>query len=83
MKDKFYCNNCEQLYPAYNQYKLIYTPPTLIINLNRGMGLQFDVGIEFEEKLDIKDYVYAQDSPSCYELVGVICSFFGFLNISS
>ena len=69
----FYCNNCEQLYPAYNQYKLIYTPPTLIINLNRGIGLQYDVGIEFEEKLDIKDYVYAQDSPSCYELVGVIC----------
>ena len=69
----FYCNYCEQLFPAFNQYKLIYTPPTLIINLNRGRGLQFNVGIEFEEKLDIRNYVYAEDSPSYYELVGVMC----------
>ena len=71
----FYCNECKKLTSAFNQSKLIYAPPTLIINLNRGKGLEFDVKIEFEEYLDIKDYVYAQDSPSFYELVGVICHF--------
>ena len=69
----FYCNNCNQLYSAYNFNKLIYTPPTLIINLNRGRGIQFDVKIDFKEYLDLKNYVYAQDSPKFYELVGVIC----------
>ena len=69
----YYCNNCRQLFPAYNQTKLIYAPPSLIINLNRGKGLQFNVSIEFEEYLDLRNYVYAQDSPNYYELVGVIC----------
>ena len=71
----FYCNFCRQLFPAYNQTKLIYAPPTLIINLNRGRGIQYNVGIEFRENLDIKNYVYAQESPNYYELVGVICHF--------
>ena len=71
----FYCNNCRQLYPAYNQSKLIYGPPTLIINLNRGKGLQFNVKIQFEEYLDIKNYVYADNSPFYYELIGVICHY--------
>ena len=71
----FYCNFCRQLFPAYNQTKLIYAPPTLIINLNRGRGIQYNVGIEFGENLDIMKYVYAQESPNYYELVGVICHF--------
>ena len=71
----FYCNYCRQLYPAYNQNKLIYTPPTLIINLNRGRGIQYDVGIEFGENLNIRKYVYAEESPNYYELVGVISHF--------
>jgi ubiquitin C-terminal hydrolase len=71
----FYCNYCRQLYPAYNQNKLIYTPPTLIINLNRGRGIQYDVGIEFGQNLNIRKYVYAEESPNYYELVGVISHF--------
>ena len=71
----FYCNYCRQLYPAYNQNKLIYTPPTLIINLNRGRGIQYDVGIEIEKNLNIRKYVYAEESPNYYELVGVISHF--------
>ena len=71
----FYCNNCRQLYAAYNQSKLVYTPPTIIINLNRGRGIQYDVKIEFEEYLNIRDFVYSPDSPNYYELIGVICHF--------
>ena len=71
----FYCNNCRQLYAAYNQSKLVYAPPTIIINLNRGRGIQYDVKIEFEEYLNIRDFVYSPDSPNYYELIGVICHF--------
>ena len=68
-----YCNYCRQLYPAYNQSKIVYSPPTLIINLNRGRGLQFNVNIEFGEYLNIRQYVFFNDSPYYYELVGIIC----------
>ena len=71
----FYCNNCRQIYPAYNQSKLIYVPPTLIINLNRGKGIEFNVNIDFDEYLNLRKYAYANDSLYLYELVGVICHF--------
>jgi len=68
-----YCNNCKQLYPAYNQSKIISAPPNLIINLNRGGGLQFDVNIEFKEYLDLRNYIFSNKSPFYYEIIGVIC----------
>jgi len=69
----FYCNNCRQLYPAYNQSKIISGPNNLIINLNRGRGLEFNVNIEFKEFLDLRNYIFSNKSPFYYELVGVIC----------
>jgi len=68
-----YCNNCRQLYPAYNQSKIIYAPPTLIINLNRGRGLQFNVNVQLEEYIDLKNYIFYSESPQKYELVAIIC----------
>ena len=50
-------------------------PKTLIINLNRGIGLQFNVGIIFEEYLNLRNYIYEQESPYFYELTGVVCHF--------
>ena len=70
-----YCNNCRQLYPAYNQSKIIYTPPTLIMNLNRGKGLQFNVNIQLKEIIDLRNYIFYSESPYKYELVGVICHY--------
>ena len=71
----FYCNSCRRVAPGYNQSKLIYVPPTLIINLNRGRGLQYNVKIDFDEYLNIKEYVYANDGYHFYELIGVICHY--------
>ena len=70
-----YCNNCRQLYPAYNQSKIIWAPPTLIINLNRGRGLQFNVNFKLEEYIDLKNYIFYSESPHKYELVGIICHY--------
>ena len=70
-----FCNNCRQLYPAYNQSKIYYAPRTLIINLNRGKGLQFNVNIDLEEYINLRKYIFYNESPYMYELVAVICHF--------
>ena len=71
----FYCNNCRRIAPGYNQSKLIYTPPTLIVNLNRGRGIQYKVNIVFDQYLNIKQYIYANNGYYFYELIGVICHY--------
>ena len=71
----FYCNYCKNSCNAYSNSKLIKAPNTLIINLNRGKGLEFNVGVTFEEYLDIKQFICSYDSPNYYELKGVISHF--------
>ena len=75
MYPSFYCNNCNFCYPAYSNSKLIKAPKSLIINLNRGKGLEFNVNVSFEEYLDIKLFICSYDSPYYYELKGVISHF--------
>ena len=58
--------------------KVITIPKTLIINLNRGKGLEFKVGLKFEEYLTLKNYILDPEnisSPFNYELIGVISHF--------
>ena len=69
----FYCNKCKYLCQSLNSSKLIYAPQTLIINLNRGRELEYNVNIVFDEYLNIREYVFANNSPYYYELTGVIC----------
>ena len=71
----FYCNICNQNCQAYSANKIIYSPKTLIINLNRGKGLEFKVNIIFEEYLNLRKFILHEDSPYYYELTGVICHF--------
>ena len=69
----FFCNHCTNYCQAYQFLKIIYAPRTLIINLNRGIGLQFNVNILLEETLNIEHYVFAYNSHFFYKLIGVIC----------
>ena len=71
----FYCNYCKQNCQAFQYSKLLYTPKTLIINLNRGKGIEFNIDIIFEEYLNLRKYIFFRDSPYYYELTGVICHF--------
>ena len=75
MFPSFYCNYCKNSCPAYSNSKIIKAPNSLIINLNRGKGLEFNVNATFEEYLDIKQFICSCDSPSYYELKGVISHF--------
>ena len=72
----FYCNNCRTMVDNVNTTKILYCPKILVINFNRGKGLEFDVKINFPEYIDIINYVYYKDnSPSFYELVGIVTHF--------
>ena len=71
----FYCNKCNYLCQSLNSSKLIFAPQTLVINLNRGRGLEYNVNIVFDEYLNLRDYIFASNSPYYYELTGVICHF--------
>ena len=67
------CNNNKSTAASFTRY--LYSPKVLIINFNRGKGIQFNVKINFEEFIDIRNFVYCKDSPYKYELIGVICHF--------
>ena len=70
----FYCKYCRiENSKSYSQTVLIDAPQTLIINLNRGDGKQFNVNIVFDEYLNLQNYVKNQNSVKLYELIGVIC----------
>ena len=69
----FHCNCCKRECQAYSQNKILFSPKTLIINLNRGKGLEFNVNIVYEEYLNLRKYIYFENSPYYYELIGVIC----------
>ena len=78
MKDsnQIYCNNCKAMSNCNNKTQLIIGPNVLVINLNRGKGLEFNVKINFEEYLDIKNFIYyKEESPSFYELIGIVTHF--------
>ena len=74
-ENQIYCNNCRQNANSCNKSKFIIAPNVLVINLNRGKGLQFDVKLTFQEYLNIKYFVYYNESPSYYELIGIVTHF--------
>ena len=74
--NQIYCNNCNTMSNSCNCTKLIICPNVLVINLNRGKGLEFDVKLNFGEYLNIKEFVYYSNaSPTNYELIGIVTHF--------
>ena len=65
----FNCNKCGNYRKSYRQYKLLYIPHTLIINLEHRNENQFNINIVFEEILNLRNYF---NIPFIYELRGVI-----------
>ena len=75
-ENQIYCNNCNAMANSCNKTKLIISPNILVINLNRGKGLQFNVELSFGEYIDIKNFIFYKDqSPTYYELIGVVTHF--------
>ena len=73
--NQIYCNKCKNMANSINKSKIIIGPNVLIINLNRGKGLQFDVKLSFGEYLNLRNFIYYNESPYYYELIGIVTHF--------
>ena len=67
-----YCNYCKQTCPSSMCTNLVTGPEVLIIILNRGKGIEFNVKINFYLELNLYNYIELKDTGTQYELFGVI-----------
>ena len=67
-----YCNGCRQMCVAENMNKMNTCPDILIIILNRGKGIEFDVEFDFPMRFDAYNYVIERNKSTQYELISVI-----------
>ena len=70
--DAMYCNYCRQTCDSKMCTHLSTGPEILIIILNRGKGIEFNVKINFNLDLDLSNYIELQNTGTQYELFGVI-----------
>ena len=72
-ENRNYCNNCRQLYDSIYISKILSSPNILILILNRGKGNIFNIKLEFNEIIDLTQFVMLKDKPQIfYSLYGVI-----------
>ena len=70
--NSMYCNRCKMNTQCCMKTNLVTGPNILIIILNRGKGIQFDVKIKFYEYLNLNNYIEHANTGSSYQLIGVI-----------
>ena len=68
----YYCNICKQTSQGIYSSFLSVLPNIIIIILSRGVNLKYKVRIDFDENLDLKNYVEFLKESSFYELIGVV-----------
>ena len=67
-----YCNYCKQTCQSSMCTLLTTGPQILILLLNRGKGIEFDVKINFYENLNLLNYIQMNNTGFNYQLIGVI-----------
>ena len=70
--NNYYCNKCKNQINCSYTNKISILPNIIIIILNRGKGLQYNVNISFDENIGLKDYVEYCKDESIYELIGLV-----------
>ena len=72
-ENKNYCNICNQLNDFASSSKILKSPNVLILILDRDENNKFDIRVDFEESIDITQFVLKKDKPKMiYNLYGVI-----------
>ena len=66
------CNFCRQMTNAYYMTKIYIASNILIIILNRGKGLEFNVNLNILEEINISKYIENNESPFFFSLIGAI-----------
>lgn len=69
------CNFCRQLTNAYYCTKIYTASNILILILNRGKGLEFNVNLNITEEININKYTENKESPFYFKLIGAIIHF--------
>ena len=72
-ENAMWCNSCNGLIPCKNK-TMIYTGPNILIMiLNRGVGIQYKVKLDFYEVINLDKYIIKRDKPNMfYDLYGVV-----------
>ena len=71
-ENAMYCNYCKLTCGSTMCTYLTTGPEILIIILNRGKGIEFNVKINFDIYLNLSNYIELQNTGCQYELFGVI-----------
>jgi ubiquitin C-terminal hydrolase len=71
-QNAMYCNYCRITCDCYMKTYLVTGPEILILLLNRGKGIEFDVKLNFTEYLDLSNYIEYKNTGYYYKLIGVI-----------
>ena len=71
-ENSMYCNYCKNNTTAYMSTHLVTGSEILILLLNRGKGIEFDVKINFVEELNLYNYIEYKNTGYKYKLIGVI-----------
>ena len=71
-ENRMYCNRCKCNQDCQMKTELVIGPKILILLLNRGKGLEFDVKIKFYKILNLNNYFDFKGEGCIYELIGVI-----------
>ena len=70
--NSMYCKYCKMTCTHSYCFLLTTGPEILIIILNRGQGIQFDVKMNFYLELNLTNYIQLKETGCNYELFGVI-----------
>ena len=70
--NSMYCNYCKMVCTGSICTVLTTGPEILILLLNRGKGIEFDVKIRFYEDLNLFHYIEYKQTGYNYKLIGVI-----------
>ena len=71
-ENSMYCNICKKTSDCAMSTNLVTGPNILILILNRGKGIQFNVKLNFVEFLNLSNYIEYQGTGVNYKLIGVI-----------
>ena len=71
-QNAMHCNYCQKTCNSSMRTVLTTGPIILIIILNRGKGIEFNVKINFVEQLNLANYIQFGNTGVNYELIGVI-----------
>ena len=80
-EEEVYCNSCKMFVNSMNYCILLKEPKILIIDLKKYNESNYDIKIDFEEIINLKDFFYFKNNIK-YKLIGVISKSyqFGFNN---